>query len=435
MRKFLMPLLLLLFTTLMFANGANEEEASGKRTVKIAFKEPGGNKAMTKWMNAAKVEFEAIYPDVTVELSANLSNEADYNTKTALILQSDDSIDIVHVDSFLVPALVATNYLSPIPTEEWSDYDAQFATNIKEGMKINGDTYAVSFTTDTRGLWYNQTVFQNAGITLPFEPKSWSDILDVIQKLHDSGVAYPIWMNGSKAQGEGTTMQTFEMLLSGTDDWIIDGNKWVTKADGIVDSLKFIQNIYDMGVYDNNELATMLDAKSWMVINEKMPEGKEVAILLDGNWKGGDFKGYEDTISVAPMPKAKGNGFTSMSGGWTLGISSLSKNKDLAMDFLEIACNKENMLIYVNTSGDMTTRRDVATDRSYIDSGKFRANMTPFAEYTHFRPGKELYPSISIEIQSAVESVITGQMSAEEAAALYAINVKSLAGEGHWIEK
>ncbi|MBF9015854.1 MULTISPECIES: extracellular solute-binding protein [unclassified Oceanispirochaeta] len=435
MKKILITLLVLLSAGMMFANGAGDEGTSAKKVVKIAFKEPGGSEAMTKWMTAAKAEFEATYPDVTVELSANLSNEADYNTKTALILQSDDSIDVVHVDSFLVPALAAPGYLAAIPTEEWAEYNDQFAGNVKEGMKIDGKTYAVSFSTDTRGLYYNRTVFKKAGVALPFEPKDWSDILDAVQKLHNAGIAYPIWMNGAKAQGEGTTMQTFEMLISGTDDWIIDGDKWVAKADGITASLKFIQNLYDMGIYDNNELATMLDAQSWMVLNEKMPQGQEVGILLDGNWKGGDFKGYEDSIGVTPMPRAAGDGFTSMSGGWTLGISSLSKNKDLAMDFIKIACNKENMLIYVNTSGDMTTRRDVAVEKAYIEGGQFRADMTPFAEYTHFRPGKELYPSISIEIQSAVESVITGQMSAEEAAESYATNVKDLSDEGNWIEK
>jgi multiple sugar transport system substrate-binding protein len=434
-RKFFIPLLLVLATTMMFANGSSDEGKSGKRTVKIAYKEPGGNEAMTKWMTAAKAEFEATYPDVSVELSANLSNEADYNTKTALILQSDDSLDIVHVDSFLVPALVGPGYLAAIPTDEWAEYNDQFAGNVKEGMKIDGSTYAVSFSTDTRGLYYSIPVFKKAGIPLPFAPKNWSDILTTVQKLHDAGIAYPIWMNGSKAQGEGTTMQTFEMLISGTKDWIIDGDKWVAKADGITHSLKFIQAIYDMGVYTNNELATMLDAQGWQALNKKMLEGKEIGIVLDGNWKGGDFKGYEDSIAVTAMPQEFGNGFTSMSGGWTLGISSLSKNKDLAMDFLKIACNKKNMLLYVNTSGDMTTRRDVAADKAYIEGGQFRADMTPFAEYTHFRPGKELYPSISVEIQAAVEAVITGKMSADEAAESYAVNVKDLAGEGNWIEK
>ena len=427
-------LLLAACAAFVFANGSSDK-GSNANVIKVNYKEPGGNEAMTKWMTAAKEEFEALNPGITVELSANLSNEADYNTKSALMLQSDDSIDVMHVDSFLVPALVGPGYLSPLPVDEWSDYSEQFATNVREGMVMNGATYALSFSTDTRGLFYSIPVFERVGLPVPFEPKSWDDILDAVDKLHAAGVAYPMWLNGSKAQGEGTTMQTFEMLISGTDDWIIDGDKWVAAAPGITKSLEFIQALHDKGIYDNNELATMLDAQSWQVLAEKMPKGEEVGILLDGNWKNGDFMGYEDVISVSPMPKAEGNGFTSMSGGWTLAIPALSKHKDLAMEFLKVACNKQNILNFVSISGDMATRRDVASEPSYIEGGKFRADMTPYAEFTHFRPGNELYPSVSIEIQAAVEAVITGQMTAAEAAEAYAENIKDLAGDGNWIEK
>lgn len=413
----------------------NETPMAEQRTVKIAYKESGGNEAMTQWMNAAKAEFETLYPNVTVELSANRSSDADYNVKTSLILKSDTTVDVVHVDSFLVPALVGSGYLAPIPTNEWAEYDEQFAGNVKEGMKIDGNTYAISTSTDTRGLFYNKTVFEKAGITEPFEPKNWTDILETVKKLHDAGIAYPIWMNGSKAQGEGTTMQTFQMLLSGTNDWIIEGEKWVAKAPGITDSLKFIQTLHEMGIYDNTELATMLDARSWLVLNEKMPQGVEIGILLDGNWKGNDFKGFEDSINVTPMPKQAGGGFTSMSGGWTLGISSLSENKDLAFDFIKVATNKSNMITLSNVSGDMNPRRDVAADPAYIEGGFFRAAMTPYAEFTRFRPGNELYPGVSIEIQAVVESVITGQMTAYEAAEEYAMRIKNLVGDGNWIEK
>ena len=427
-------LLLLASVALVFANGSSDEAGKGN-VIKVSFKEPGGNEAMTKWMTAAKEEFESLHPGVTVELSANLSNEADYNTKSALMLQSDDSIDVMHVDSFLVPALVGPGYLSPLPVDEWSDYSDQFATNVREGMIMDGATYALSFSTDTRGLFYSIPVFEKVGLPVPFEPKSWDDVLDAVDKLNAAGVAYPMWLNGSKAQGEGTTMQTFEMLISGTEDWIIEDGKWVASADGITDSLKFIQALHDKGIYDNNELATMLDAQSWQVLAEKMPKGEEVGILLDGNWKNGDFMGYEDVISVSPMPRQNGGGFTSMSGGWTLAIPALSKNKDMAMEFLKVACNKANILNFVSISGDMSTRRDVASEPSYIEGGKFRADMTPYAEFTHFRPGNELYPSVSIEIQAAVESVITGQMTAEEAAEVYAENIKDLVGDGNWIEK
>ncbi|MDC7240939.1 MAG: hypothetical protein PQJ50_11315, partial [Spirochaetales bacterium] len=128
MKKIILAALIALVSFSVFGNGQTDE--NGGTTLKVVYKEPGGNEAMTKWMTQAKADFEALHPEVTVELSANLSNEADYNTKSALMLQSDSSIDVVHVDSFLVPALVSSGLLAAIPTENWSEYDEQFVQGV-----------------------------------------------------------------------------------------------------------------------------------------------------------------------------------------------------------------------------------------------------------------------------------------------------------------
>jgi multiple sugar transport system substrate-binding protein len=124
-----------------------------------------------------------------------------------------------------------------------------------------------------------------------------------------------------------------------------------------------------------------------------------------------------------------------MSGGWTLGISPLSKKQDIAFAFIQTAVDKEGSLALVNMTGDMTVRKDVVSEPSYMSFNPYRAVMSSFTEFTKFRPGVDAYPSVSIEIQTAVESVVSGQMTAAEAASVYARNVKSIVGDGNWIEK
>ena len=413
------------------------DKAAGKTKIKVVYKQVDGYK---EWLEAAKAEYEKAYPDMEVELSQISSNEGDYNTKTALMLQTDDTVDVMVVDSFLVPSLVGPGYLKDLAVDGWADWKDQYSDSVKAGMTIDGKVYAIPYTTDTRGLYYNVEVFKKAGVETPWAPKSWDDVLKTVKKLQDAGIAYPIWMNGSKAQGEGTTMQTFEMLMAGTGDWIFEDNKWVAKAPGITDTLKFIQSVYEMGVYDNTELGTMLDANGWQTLNVKMPESKEVGILLDGSWKSGDwFKALPDTaadvIKITPLPNQKGDNFASMSGGWTLGVSALSDQAEASFNFIQAAANKNNILSFTTKGGDMAVRKDVVSDDTYVKQNVYRAEMSKYTDFTKFRPGVELYPSISIEIQTVVEAVITGQMTAEEAAEAYDKNVKELAGEGNWVEK
>ncbi len=409
-------------------------------TLNIMYKEVTG---YTPWLEKAKAQFEAANPGVTVKLSCLPSTEGDYNTKTALTLQTDNSVDVMVIDSFLVASLVAPGNLAALPVSDWADWNEQVPQSVRDGMTIGGKVYAIPYTTDTRGLYYNVKVLQSAGIALPWEPKSWDDVLAAVKKLQAAGVAYPIWMNGSKAQGEGTTMQTFEMLMGGTKDWIYEDGKWVVKSKGLSDTLGFLQQLRDLKIYDNNELATMLDANSFRVLNVKFPESKEIGIVLDGVWKGGDwitaFGGDKEktaeAIKIVPLPNQAGDGFSSMSGGWTLGVSSLSTHQDLAFKFIQTAVSKENMLSFTTEGGDMTVRQDVVSDPQYQELNPFRAQMSAFTSFTKFRPGVDVYPSVSVEIQTAVESVVTGQASAAEAAATYAANVKKIAGDGNWVEK
>ena len=65
--------------------------------------------------------------------------------------------------------------------------------------------------TDTRGLWYNKAVLAKAGVALPWQPKTWADVLAVAEKIKatEPGVT-PINVYGGVGQGEGSTMQGFE---------------------------------------------------------------------------------------------------------------------------------------------------------------------------------------------------------------------------------
>jgi len=433
-----MMCLFLIIPSLMFASGDKEAASSSKKqNVNVVYKEVEG---YDHWLTDAKARFEAANPDITVTLSKMPSTEADYNTKTALMLQTDSSVDVMVVDSFLVPSLVAGDNLAPIPVDSWADWETQFSSSIRDGMTIGGNVYALPYSTDTRGLYYNIEVFKQAGIRTPWNPKSWDDVIAAVAELHKAGVEYPLWMNASKAQGEATTMQTFEILLGGTDDWLYENGKWVVSSPGMISALGFLERIQDMGIYSNSDLAVMLDANSYRVLNEKFPLTGEVGIVLDGNWKGADWINAlgdtaTDVIAVTPMPNEKGDGFSSMSGGWTLGISPLSKKQDIAFAFIQTAVDKEGSLALVNMTGDMTVRKDVVSEPSYMSFNPYRAVMSSFTEFTKFRPGVDAYPSVSIEIQTAVESVVSGQMTAAEAASVYARNVKSIVGDGNWIEK
>ncbi len=415
-------------------NQTNDEQQHKIKVVYIDW----GEKNSTH-LKAAKEEFEASHPNVTIQLSPVVGNTGDYNTKTSLMLQSDETIDIMFLDSFQVPSLVSAGYLAELPVNQWSDWDEHYYDNVKQGVMVDGSVYAIPISTDTRGLYYNIDVLNQAGIETPWNPKSWRDILDSVKKLHDNDVKYPLWMFASAAQGESTSIQTVEMLLSGTDDWLYQDGKWVVNSQGMLDTLSFVQELVDMGIYTSAELGQMLDRNAWQTGVELFPATKDIGIYLDGNWRGTDWEtaipeGTTEKIGITPMPKQNGDGFTSMSGGWTFAVSHLSENKNLAFEFLQVAMNCEHSMTYANLIGSMTPRKDTKDLSDYKALNTYRYTMSDYLQFTHYRPGNDYYTAVSTELQQAIESVITSQKTAEQAANDYTDNVKQLVGKGNYTE-
>ena len=225
------------------------------------------------------------------------------------------------------------------------------------------------------------------------------------------------------------------------NDLIDENSKWIVKSQGILDSLNFIKSVYSQGL--GAPLSKVLDAQAGNSSSrEYMPKGK-LAISLDGSWitgnwrKGGaaEWPEYEKTMGFAKMPtnKGQGSGSITLAGGWALSIPKNSKNHDAAFEFIKYAMGKDNALAMSTLSGDLSCRKDVATDATYQQT-PFKQLSTEYLAAAEFRPAKEAYPTVSTEIQNMVESVVSGTKP-ETAMATYAANVSRVVGAANVIEK
>ncbi|TPW73197.1 extracellular solute-binding protein [Schumannella sp. 10F1B-5-1] len=413
------------------------------KTIKVAYQKFGNFIQLDKHMKKVKAEYEKANPGMKVELVPIAAQETDYFTKLALMNKSSSTApDVMYEDTFQVKSDVDAGYLAPLDSyiDKWDEWD-QFFDNAKQaGLGDDGKTYGISMGTDTRALWYNKQLFEQAGIAVPWEPKSWDEVLDtaktIKQKLPD---VIPMNVYSSTAQGEAASMQGFEMLLYGTKDTLYDtdSKKWVTGSKGFTDSLQFIKDLYGGGLAPSPDQA--LDKNVGTKVGaEWLPQGK-LAIALDGSWMSGTWledgsapwPEWNDVMGQAPMPTQDGDdpGSVSMSGGWTLAMGSKSKNKDAAWDFIALALNKENSKSYDIAASQIAVRDDVSKDPEYADANPSFAFFSSIVPVTHFRPATSDYSKISLNIQVAMEAVLTGQQSPKEAAAAWDESVVGIVGE------
>lgn len=360
-------------------------------------------------MKRVKTAYESAHPGSTVKLVPIEAAENDYYTKLSLMNRSPGTApDVMYEDTFLVNTDIAAGFLAPIDEylAKWPDW-SRFTEASKTAAKaLDGKTYGVPMGTDTRALWYNKDLFAQAGISVPWEPKTWDDVLATARtvKAKLPGVT-PLNVYSGKSAGEDATMQGLEMLLYGTQDTFYDdaSKKWVTSSQGMLDSLGFIKTIYGEGLAPAPQDA--LDPNFGNHVGTELLPGGKLAIDLDGSWISGNWlpsgakpwPQWSTVLGQAAMPTQRGQapGKTSMSGGWVLSVGAKAKDKQAAFDFVSLALNKENSLAYDIAASQIAERANVAADPAYLAANPTLKFFTDLVQVTHFRPAYADYPHVS----------------------------------------
>jgi multiple sugar transport system substrate-binding protein len=420
--------------------------ASGK-TIKVVYQQQlnNSNHIQADFLGPMVEQFEKANPGTTVKLVPVTASENDYYTKIQLMMRSPATApDLVYEDTATINSDVASGYLKPLDDylRTWQDWSA-FAAPAKAAMKYSdGKTYGVPDNTDTRGLWYNKQLFTQAGIPVPWQPKTWADVLSAARtvKAKLPGVT-PLNVYTGVAAGEASSMQGFEMLLYGTpaaDDALYDGKqgKWVVGSKGFTDALDFLHTVYGEGLGPSPQQALGANIQA-AVGTEMIPSGK-LAIDLDGSWMPNSWirtgpkpwPQWQTTMGMAYMPtqNGQGSGKVSMSGGWAWSIPAKAKNPDLAWKFTQFLENRANSAQWNSVNATIAVRTDVASDPAYLKALPTNGFFTALVPDTYYRPGVPAYTQVSSAIQKAMESVTTGQASVAKAASTYDGDVKTAVG-------
>lgn len=416
--------------------------SGGNATIKVAYQQFGEGKVMANFLAGVKTEFEKANPGKKIQLLPLVASENDYYTKLALMLRSPRTTpDVVYEDTFLINSDIKAGYLKPLDSylAKWPAW-GQFVDTAKGAAKAaDGKTYGVPDGTDTRGLWYNKHVFAKAGLPANWQPKTWADVLTAARQIKSKvpGVT-PLNIYASKAAGEATSMQGFEMLLYGTPNQLYDAksSKWVVGSKGFLDALGMVKTVFGEKLTPSPQDAT--DANLGNTISQQWLPKDKIGIALDGSWMNNNWEPtgpkpwpqWSSVMGQAAMPTQNGEapGKVSLSGGWTWAISNKSANPDLAWKFITTLQTEKNAAKYTVTGTQIAVRKDVAADPTYLKANSKTPVFTDVVKVTQYRPAYPEYPQISNQIQVAMESVMTGQQTPKQAQQVYDEAVKGIVG-------
>ena len=432
-----------LLGTAACGGGSQSGDDSGGKGIKVAYQQWGSGTVMKDYLTGVKAAYEKANAGKTMELLPIVASENDYYTKLQLMMRSPrTSPDIVYEDTFLINSDITAGYLQPLDSylDKWEEWD-QFQDVAKGAAKAaDGKTYGVPDGTDTRALWYNKKLFAQAGLPETWTPGSWDDILTAARQIKAKlPNVTPINVYAGKAAGEAASMQGFEMIFYGTGSTLYDADKdkWNVGSSEFKDSLTFLKTLFDEKLAPDPTIA--LDAQVGTRVQEEFLPGSTLAMDLDGSWVsstwldtgGAPWKEWSETMGQAPMPTrdGSGGGSISMSGGWTWAMTKNASNAEDAWKVISTLTSFENNLKYNINSAAVAVRKDVASDAEYTGSNPTLEFFSSLVPVTQYRPQNTDYPRVSNEIQVAMEAVVTGQASVEDAAKAYDEAVKGIVGE------
>jgi multiple sugar transport system substrate-binding protein len=371
-------------TTVSFAYSSDQEFTTGKYA--------------TEWFGMLKRKFQSEHPGVTVKLIPIGGSQSSFIQKISLMLRSSSTApDLIHEWTTQVGAQMEAKQIAPLNQylAQWPDWK-NFPTAVRLGGVPGPGVYQMVSGVNDFGIYYDVNQFKQAGLTVPWQPKSWATVLSAARAIQKSVTGtIPLWMYAGNDLYTQVTRENFLPLLQGTGSKVTKGLKWVAKSPGINAVLAFYHTVFASGLGPSASLLSNPTATA-TVDGTLMPKQK-VAIALVGNWDAGWWlPGGPDpsptalsAYRVAKLPTEHGQapGFATQATGSTFVMSCASKHRKLAAELLELAESPHFNLLHMLWTSEGPPQTDLSTNHTYVSHVPYFNNAeSSWLKYASFSP-------------------------------------------------
>ena len=126
--------------------------------------------------------FEKANPDIRVEWT-NISGYENLNTA---IQDGYGTPDVAQIEYYALPQYEVSGQLLDLTDRTGSDYASFFTLGTWSSVQLAGRVYALPMDSGPMGFFYNEDVFQQAGVDAT-QIKTWNDYYEAAKKLKQIG--------------------------------------------------------------------------------------------------------------------------------------------------------------------------------------------------------------------------------------------------------
>lgn len=360
-------------------------------------------------------EFEDLHPNVTVDVSPGASSTEDLLQKLSAGFAGNSYPNVSYAFGSWASELESSQRTLDItdqvsdPDVKWEEFsEAARATVQPTGEKIIGFPALV----DNISLFYNKTVFDEAGVDYPTDAWTWDDFRAAAKALTNPanetyGYAYSV--SGS----EETTWQFWPHLWqNGGEILSRDGNTAVFDSAEGAAALEFLRG---MAVDDKSVYLDQTDTKFAQLF-----AADRIGMMTSGPWQLWDLKTAGTAYGVTVLPGTDGDHQT-VSGP---DIWALFDTKDMNENYWSVELAKwltaaEQDVRWNVAYGNLPLRASEITSPEFVEQAKALPGLEIMAENNanavNARPTVSGYVRLSENIGSAISKVLQGQEKPAEA--------------------
>ncbi len=307
------------------------------------------------------------YPDIEVEVT-HIPSQGDYRTRLATDYAAGTPPDVSLMNYRHIAGFVARGLLTPL-TEYLNESEliqqADFYPVALEAFNWRGDLMCLPQNISSLVVYYNQDLFDAAGLPYPVDDWTWDDFLATAVALTKDTDG-----NGQIDQyGLGIAPILFRVA------------PFVWQNGGVIVDDEVNPTALLLDVYPASEALawfTALQTEHHVVPDRIAEEAQDsesrfvagtTAMFLDSRRGTPSYREIESfTWDVAPLPRGKQEAGVLHSDGYCL--SSAAENKDAAWQFIEFANSPEGQTIVAQSGRTVPSLMAVAESPAFLDPTK-----------------------------------------------------------------
>ena len=306
----------------------------------------GQNDLGDYWQKVAD-DYTAANPHVTIEIE-QIQNEDLQRTRIPLALQSGDAPDLFQAwGGGELATQVDSGYLMDL-TDVIPEDIARLGGGVAP-WQYNGRTYGLPFQFGVEGIWYRESLFEQAGITE--EPATMDELNAAVQKLKDADIT-PIAVGAADGWPAAHWWYNFALRSCSQDVMQSAGTTFDFSDPCWVDAGEQLEAFIATEPFQDQYISTV--AQTGATSSAGLVATGEAAMELMGHWNVFVYEGFTDGTDEAiaalhddlgwfPMPATdSGNGDPSAALGGGDGFSCYVDAPAECADFLAFIMSDEN---------------------------------------------------------------------------------------------